>query len=638
MAIKANSYQVKSAETVFYKPDVHTARSFLKTDKAFCNVIYLFGILGIFFCIRACFSNGTNTAVFIYSTITLYIMIIGALFLTDEHKDDKEAVVPNEPGKDYMLHIGNEVEKFYGDAVQSSKKKGNQKRPLLVNAETVKRHFLVMATIGAGKSVWMKGMIEQMTAMGGGCLIIDGKGTDEFAKEIYGIVGSLGREDDFVYLNFLDMNNTHTINPLLAGSALSIYEIFIALLIGEEDVWKAKQKEFMKNVLKLMVWKRDNEGFAFNFSELANRMSLEALLKEAMDYKKYARQYVEIEDFCQFVVTSCSLDYLEFLKGDENDQKWRDAQLKALAQNKDAQGVYDASVSIGAWRSVLTNLKSDYGRIFNTQTPNMSLWEATQRNKIVFVTLPTMDSDTTPKELGRLILGLIKGVAAQKARDAREPKLPFVCFCDEIGSYVVEGFGRLESKSRSLGVSMCPIFQSPAQLDGVGKSVGSESLERREIIDVTGVHILMKNMHPETTKFYADFTEKKIVVSKDFSKRRDFVQGQGNTEDTFKTEEKAAIEHDEVVNMNNGEMIVFANGKMHRAVARAESTLTTMGKKITYMGKTKDKIPLTQYVPKREFFTKVHKALNRKRLKGLFPEVEKYNLRNDEINQNTEVA
>ena len=230
-----------------------------------------------------------------------------------------------------------------------------------------------MATIGAGKSVWMKGMIEQMTAMGGGCLIIDGKGTDEFAKEIYGIVGSLGREDDFVYLNFLDMNNTHTINPLLAGSALSIYEILIALLIGEEDVWKAKQKEFMKNVLKLMVWKRDNEGFAFNFSELANRMSLEALLKEAMDYKKYARQYVEIEDFCQFVVTSCSLDYLEFLKGDENDQKWRDAQLKALAQNKDAQGVYDASVSIGAWRSVLTNLKSDYGRIFNTQTPNMSL-------------------------------------------------------------------------------------------------------------------------------------------------------------------------------------------------------------------------------------------------------------------------
>ena len=56
------------------------------------------------------------------------------------------------------------------------------------------------------------------------------------------------------------------------------------------------------------------------------------------------------------------------------------------------------------------------------------------------------------------------------------------------------------------------------------------------------------------------------------------------------------------------------------------------------MGKTKDKIPLTQYVPKREFFTRVHKALNRKRLKGLFPEVEKYNLRNNEINQNTEIA
>lgn len=33
---------------------------------------------------------------------------------------------------------------------------------------------------------------------------------------------------------------------------LAIYEILIALLIGEENEWKEKQKEFMKNVLKLM--------------------------------------------------------------------------------------------------------------------------------------------------------------------------------------------------------------------------------------------------------------------------------------------------------------------------------------------------------------------------------------------------
>lgn len=74
-----------------------------------------------------------------------------------------------------------------------------------------------MATIGAGKSVLMKGLVEQYTLLGGGMMIVDGKGTDEFAKEIYGLVASLSREDDFVFLNFLDMDNTHTINPLLSG-------------------------------------------------------------------------------------------------------------------------------------------------------------------------------------------------------------------------------------------------------------------------------------------------------------------------------------------------------------------------------------------------------------------------------------
>ena len=93
-------------------------------------------------------------------------------------------------------------------------------------------------------------------------------------------------------------------------------------------------------------------------------------------------------------------------------------------------------------------------------------------------------------------------------------------------------------------------------------------------------------------------------------KRRDFAKGQGAVEDTYKVEEKDAIEHNEVVNMNNGEMIIFANGKLHRAIAQAESSLLSMGKKTTYQGMSDEKIPLTQYVSKREFFNKVSNILN----------------------------
>ncbi|ASM40499.1 hypothetical protein CSPB12327_02990 [Campylobacter sp. RM12327] len=89
------------------------------------------------------------------------------------------------------------------------------------------------------------------------------------------------------------------------------------------------------------------------------------------------------------------------------------------------------------------------------------------------------------------------------------------------------------------------------------------------------------------------------------------VEGQGSIEDTFRSEERPAIEHSEVSNMNEGEMIVFGNGKMHRAVAQTESTLFEYGKPTTYCGKTADKIPLMQYIGKDEFFSLVNPIVKR---------------------------
>lgn len=172
------------------------------------------------------------------------------------------------------------------------------------------------------------------------------------------------------------------VRQMLIGGALSIYEILIALLIGEENEWKEKQKEFMKNILKLMVYKRDNEkDFVFDFSALTNMMSLATLIKYALDYKHLAKSNVGIMDFVKYVSTTIEIDTEEFIKGDKNDEKWVKSLYEKLNPNNSGQGVYDVSVCVGAWRNVLTNLSSDYGRIFNAPNPDISLWEATQRNK-----------------------------------------------------------------------------------------------------------------------------------------------------------------------------------------------------------------------------------------------------------------
>ena len=604
--MKDKNHKVLRLDTETYIVDVFSVKGLLQQN-VFSNILLFFGALAIVTSLLGVFFSESNIMVFSFSVTIIYIVaIIGIFQSTTEKKDNKEAIIENSPNKEYLLCLGTEVKEFKGDAVKSAKAKDNLIRPLLVNSETVKRHFLIMATIGAGKSVLMKGLIEQHIIAGGGLLCVDGKGTAEFAKEIYGLTASLGREDDFIHLNFLDMDNTHTINPLLSGSANSIYEILIALLIGEENEWKVKQKEFMKNVLKLMVWRRDNErDFLLNFSELLNLMDIVSLANVAIKYKDYAYESNAVKDFVKYVTSTLALSYESFFAGDKDDEKWVKSVIKATEGR--GQGIYDVSVCTGAWRGVITNLSSDYGRVFNDPNPDISLWEATQRNKIIFVTLPTMDSDTTPKELGRLILGLIKGVAAQKAKDAREPKIPFICFFDELGSYVIEGFGRLESKSRSLGISVVPFFQSPAQIDVVAKN----DYERKEIIDVTGVHILMKNTHPETTEFYVKMVEKEKILTKDFTERKEFAKGEGSSEVSYKAEERDAFKHNEVANMNNGEMMVFANGKLHRAIAQAETTLLKKGKKITYEGLTNIPIPLTQYRQKKVFLQEAYQIVQK---------------------------
>lgn len=599
--------KVEYLEERFFIPDRETFRSIFIRDEMFRFWIYLIAIAGIFSSILILIGKGGYTADFIARTsISIIVLTACGLYISrnKEGIKENENITVNEPTtKPYMLNIGFEAKKLYGSAVKTGKRPNNLVRPLLLNAEQFKRHMLIMATIGAGKTVFMKGMIEQQLKIGGGGLCVDGKGTAEFAKEIYGLCVALGREDDFIHINFLDMDNTHTINPLLAGNAEALYEILIALLAGEENEWKAKQKEFMKNILKLCVWRRDNEGLALDFSVLSEYMTLQKIVKDALKYREFAYESTAIKDYVMFASSSIGIDYNEFLtKHGEAFKK----QCMEASGNTDLQGVYDASMSAQAWRGIITNLSSDYGRVFNSQHPTISMWEAVQRNKFIFVTLPTMASDTTPKDLGRLILGLIKGVSAEKAEKAVEPKIPFVCWFDEAGSYIIEGLGRLMSKSRSLGISIIPIFQSVSQINAVGKLVGNESTELTEIKDVTGTHILMKNINPEATEFYSKLIDEKKYIDMDYVDRREGIKGSISVEDRYKVEKEQAIKHKEVIAMNNGEMIVFNDGKMYRAVSITETSLA-FGAKITFEAKDMNApIPITEYIPKGQFLKEAY--------------------------------
>jgi intracellular multiplication protein IcmO len=604
------------------KPKKYNFLNLYKESGLIRNGMFIIILLGFGALLLSLVTNIDTTLLHYFIYLGLSFALLGAfgLFVNTHNENKNENIVENEKNNRYLISLGTEIKKFYGDAKKSSFKK-NVIRPLLFTAEKIKRHMMIVATIGAGKTVLMKGLAQQQLILGGGMFLIDGKGTTEFAKEMFALCKRYGREKDFIYINFLDPENSNSINPLKNGSVNSLYEILIALLIGEENEWKAKQKEFMKNILKLCVHKRDHEKVNLNFKVLSQYMTLPKLVDEALLYKDQIHITV-IADFVKFVSSSVGISYDEFIQAplqiDQNVDKSIYPKGKVIenefvqkvyknAANTQLQGVYDVSMSASAWRSVITTLGSDYRSIFNQDDPDISFWEIVQHNKVLFVTLPTMDSDTTPKELGRLMLGLLKGVAAQKAADAIEPKLPFLAMFDEIGSYIIEGFGRLMSKSRSLGICIVPIFQSFSQIDSVDNGRG---LETKEMLDVTGTLVVMKTTSADVTEQINKKLKNKKYIDRAYSERRS-ASGVLNSsaDEQFSVQKEDAIKHHEIEKMNNGEMLVITDGEMYKAVASAESSLVQKGKKVIY--KQKDltaKVPLVQYMNKEAFMDEINRT------------------------------
>ena len=101
--------------------------------------------------------------------------------------------------------------------------------------------------------------------------------------------------------------------------------------------------------------------------------------------------------------------------------------------------------------------------------PEIDLTDIVQNNKMCYVMLPTMGKDAAALNLGKMVLSDLRTAVAkmQGLTKAERPNPPFVCFADEMGSYVMPGISRVFEQARSAGVMMIPAFQTFANLASV---------------------------------------------------------------------------------------------------------------------------------------------------------------------------
>lgn len=573
---------------------------FSDKDDMFKNFLYLFtyvgGGLGLVFIL---FLKG-NQQFYYFGIALLYTALIsslaifiGLIFSKNNFKSD--SLVPNVKSKKntYMLNFGYEVKEHLGDAPKSMKNKSNLTgRVLLRSAEKIKRMGIVVGKAGSGKTVFLRGLLEEILFLGAGAFVIDAKGTVDEIKRFLAMAYKYGRENDLLILNFTNMKNTHTINFLAYGSALMLKEILMVLSSSGEDKWRQVDEDFITAILKLLVYKRDNEKLILTLDVIRDYLTLSRLLKEAIKYRK--SQHRNLDDYVRYVTSKIEIDAQEFkAKADGDVEFWK--LCSENAKKTDLQGVYEAGLSAGNWNGVLTTLGSDYGAIFNVEYPDIDFYQAIQSNKIILVSLPTMESEETAKKIGKLLLGIIKSVADTKIRSSAEPRIPFVFLLDEFGSFAISGFGRFMSKARALGMPMFLFFQSTAQIDVVDDGKG---LEKQEIFDNSDVFCCLKNTDSDLAEYINKTLPERVYLDRSYKEMKKHVSGSNSSpmssEADYQKEKEEAIKTEYFAKQNNGEMYLCSGAEAFKCVSKAPEDID-----LTYKLKDlKATIPLRQLIPK----------------------------------------
>ena len=242
--------------------------------------------------------------IIIFSVLAAVMFFIGYLtIITDKRHfkaNKKNASIENKKGQFYHLNIAKEVKFFKGNGLLSGADKNLTGKHLLLSTENVKRMGATIGTTGSGKTEQLKGMFEQQVSLGGGVMVVEGKGTKDELKKLYSIVCKYGRLNDLFLLNFGNPKNTNSINIFENSSANQLEEILSELVETTETTWKVVINDFLVSILRLHVYERDKHGIIFGFNELAHSLSRTHLWEKAKKYRKNLKNDTKEEDLSNF--------------------------------------------------------------------------------------------------------------------------------------------------------------------------------------------------------------------------------------------------------------------------------------------------------------------------------------------------
>ena len=359
-------------------------------------------------------------------------------------------------------------------------------RQVFENSDRERQHFVILATTGSGKTYGLRFHLAMAITQTTGAIVIDGKGDIEFPLDSVSLIRRFARDDDIRILNFKQGNEnvyaetgtplTNTFNPLAVGSSSYISEVLKALLSDDDpgaskgDMWQKRAESMCDNIAKMATYKRDHSDFKIRPGTIASMLELRELCK------------IHVDPSIPSVFKSTLEIYFRTLPDFEISH------TKAYAEGEEFKGKILEQHGYVAMQlqPALTVLEDRYGRIFDTDNPEIDLKDIVINNRILMVLLPAMEQSTgTTRQTGKIILAALKGMIAGElgakfqgniddilSERACSDPAPFKVFLDECGYYaMINGIEILPAQGRGLGFAFYFIGQTYTDLEKAGKEI-----------------------------------------------------------------------------------------------------------------------------------------------------------------------
>ncbi|EPR86852.1 hypothetical protein L292_2086 [Acinetobacter junii CIP 107470 = MTCC 11364] len=390
-------------------------------------------------------------------------------------------------------------------------------RELWLSNSDARTHMFLTGTTGSGKSETLMSVGFNALCWGSGFCYGDGKADSNLAFCLWSLCRRLGREDDFLMLNYLtggsdpferivqaeqgrfgqtSLAQSNSLNPFSEGAADFLLQLMASLLpaaSGDGAQWQQKALNMIDALLRTLCYKRARGEIDISIGVIRHYLALQNLVQlyiEGRDGKIPELAFLPIKAYFETGLPGFNPDLAH------DPSKW------------DPEVFNQHGYLTGQFSRTLGMMMDTYGFIFEDKYPEIDLLDVLLNNRILCVMIPSMEkSASEAASLGKLYVSSIRLMMAQnlgyrlegtKAEvldsKATNAPNPYIIISDELAYYFAAGIAVMFAQARSLGFMMVAAVQ-----DIQGLKRGEAGEESASMIANTKVKWVLALEDPEDT-------------------------------------------------------------------------------------------------------------------------------------------